>query len=333
MARTSLVAPPPRCAAAAAPPAQGSAPELAQLLERFLVDLRVHRARPATVSAYQGPVRRLVAFLATREILDPAAITPADLADFLAHLAYPQDRPPLARTSLASYENALRRFTAWLARERLVLFDPASRLPQRRRPARPLPRVPSEAQVRALLAACSTDTPIGIRTRTLLELLYGSALRIGEALALDLPDCDLDSARLTLRDTKGANQRIVPLSDSARLWLPRYLDSARPLFTWKDRPTSALFLSATSGRRLGSLIARRNFHSARKAASLALPFTPHSLRHAAATHLLAAGCDLRYIQDLLGHSDLTMTQRYTQVVLDDLISAHRRFHPGAWQKR
>lgn len=310
------------------------APTLAELLTCFLEDLRIRRYRPATVKAYAETGRRFVAFLAGRDITSASELAREHLAGFLAAVARPQDRPSLAANTLAMYDKLLRGFTRWLARHGHVLFDPAERLPGFPTPPPGLPMVPSEAEVQALLGACPVDTPRGIRTRTLLELLYGSALRLGEALALTLPDCNLDQegtdgGQLLIRSAKGDRDRIVPVSDGGRLWLARYLETARPLFVWKTRPSSALFLSSTTGRPLGILMARRSFHEARKAAGLALPLVPHSLRHAAATHLLAAGCDLAHIQRLLGHTTLAMTERYTAVVIDDLVEAHRRFHPAA----
>lgn len=305
-------------------------PPLAGLVDGFLAELAARRFSPATLKAYGRPVRRFVGLLAERGIEQASALAPRDLADFLQTAAYPVNRAPLSVNSLIVYEQALRRFTAWLTRQRHVLFDPAERLTRLRAPAQQLPFVPSVIQVRALMAACRLDTPIGIRTRTLLELLYGSALRLGEALALTLPDCDLARGRLLLRNTKSKLDRFVPVSDTARLWLARYLQDARPLFVRRDYPTAHLFLAFDTGRPLGPIPARLDFHRTQHAAGLgAYPLVPHSLRHAAASHLLAAGCDLRYIQDLLGHADLAMTQRYTAVTIDDLARAHSRFHPAA----
>jgi integrase/recombinase XerD len=291
--------------------------------------LRNHRRSPATVKAYGLTCRRFVVFLTTRQVVTAPGITREHLAEFFAAVAQPATRPPLAPNTLAMYDKSLRAFTAWLTRERRLLFDPAERLARIPAPPPSLPCVPSPAEVEALLAACPLETPVGLRTRTLLELLYGSALRLGEAVALLLADCDLDSGQLAIRSAKGGKDRLAPMSDGARLWLGRYLERARPLFVWKDRPTNALFLTSTTGRRLGILMARRSFHEARVKAGLTLPFVPHSLRHAAATHMLAAGCDLAYLRELLGHARLATTERYTAVTIGDLVEAHRRFHP-AW---
>lgn len=305
---------------------------LAELLSQFLQELAARRSSPGTVCRYRLILRRFIAFLAVRELTTAPDITRGDLADYLLELARAPGRPPLATNTLYGYEGAIRIFLRWLVGKRQLLFDPSERLPRLPCADRSLPWVPTPAQVVALLAACPIDTAIGIRTRTLLELLYGSALRIGEAVALTLADCDLEVGQLVLRNAKGGKDRIVPLSDGGRLWLARYLQSARPLFARKDRPTTTLLLGAPTGRPLGILMARLSFHAARKAAGLALPFVPHSLRHAAATHLLAAGCDLAHIQDLLGHADLSMTERYTAVVIDDLVEAHRRFHPAGHRR-
>lgn len=195
------------------------------------------------------------------------------------------------------------------------------------RAARRIPRVLSVAEVERFLAAIDVAAPAGIRDRALFELIYSSGLRVSEAVALDRSRLYLEQACVRLLG-KGARERIVPLGEPAVEWLRRYLDEARPRLRRlgaTGRPAAdAVFLNQRGGRLSRKGIWKR-FHAISVAAGLQAKV--HTLRHSFATHLLSGGADLRSVQELLGHSDITTTQIYTHVEREDLRQQHRRYHP------
>lgn len=304
-------------------------PSLAELVLRFLETKAAQGASPMTLKSRRDILRRLVHFLAQRGISTAPALTPEAIIEFLQALAEPIGRPRLSHTTLAHYAQGIRVFLAYLTEHGSLLFDLISHLPSLPNTNNVLPIVPSQAQVQAILDACPVDRLLGLRTRALLELLYGSACRIGEAMSLTLSDLDLETGRVMIRSGKGNKDRVVPLSDGGKLWLGRYLTECRPWLVRKTAPTNAVFLGSTTGRPLSITVGRLLLQECARKAGIALPVVPHSLRHAAATHLLSSGCDIHYIQLLLGHSDPNTTQRYTKVAIDDLTRAHARFHPAA----
>jgi integrase/recombinase XerD len=191
---------------------------------------------------------------------------------------------------------------------------------------KPLPRHLSAAQVEALLAAPDTAHPLGVRDRAILEVLYATGLRVSELIGLRPSDLDLEVGLLTCFG-KGRKERLVPLGQQARRWVRRYLAEVRPRLA-KAGPASELFLSERGGRlsRMGLWgIVRR--HALR--AGVAGTLTPHVLRHSFATHLLERGADLRSLQAMLGHADISTTQIYTHVTRERLRKIYDRFHPRA----
>lgn len=304
-------------------------PSLAELVLQFLEAKAAQGASPMTLQARRDILRRLVHFLAQRGITTAPALTPEAIIEFLQVSAEPVGRPRLSHATLAHYAQGIRVFLAYLTDHGSLLFDLISHLPSLPNTNNVLPVVPTQAQVQAILEACPVDRLLGLRTRALLELLYGSACRIGEAMNLTLADLDLETGRVMIRCGKGNKDRVVPLSDGGKLWLGRYLTECRPWLVRKTAPTNAVFLGSTTGRPLSITVGRLLLQECARKAGIALPVVPHSLRHAAATHLLSSGCDIHYIQLLLGHSDPNTTQRYTKVAIDDLARAHARFHPAA----
>ena len=201
----------------------------------------------------------------------------------------------------------------------------ASVAPPRSR--RRIPRVLSAAQVDRFLAAIGTGSPAGIRDRALFELIYSAGLRVSEVVALDRSRLYLAQACVRVLG-KGSRERIVPLGEPAVAWLGRYLSEARPYLLPRSAgpgtATDAMFLNQRGGRLSRKGIWKR-FQGVCVAAGIDAKV--HTLRHSFATHLLSGGADLRSVQELLGHADLTTTQIYTHVEREDLHSQHRRFHP------
>ena len=229
-------------------------------------------------------------------------------------------KPSSANRKLA----AIRRFCAWARREGLMAEDPARRLQAARRGQR-LPKLLSEAQVEALLAAPESDTPLGLRDRAMLETLYATGLRVSELVGLRLLDLGLSEGVLRALG-KGGKERLVPLGEPAVAAIEAYLKAGRPVLL-AGRPSDALFVT---GR--GEGMSRQAFwqlikRHALKAGIERDRISPHVLRHAFATHLLNHGADLRVVQLLLGHADISTTQIYTHVARERLKQLHARHHP------
>ncbi|MEY4364544.1 MAG: hypothetical protein RLZZ24_1896 [Pseudomonadota bacterium] len=220
-----------------------------------------------------------------------------------------------------------RRFYRWALRERWLTSDPTLRL----LPAKQALRVPkslSEAQVEALLAAPDVQTPLGVRDKTMLELLYASGLRVSELVGLKTFHVGLNEQVVRILG-KGNKERLVPFGEVASEWLMRYLNEARPALLG-SKQTDAIFVTAR-GRHAGEAMTRMMFWTLIKRyalqAGIDVPISPHTLRHAFATHLLNHGADLRAVQMLLGHADISTTTIYTHVARERLKQLHAQHHP------
>ena len=246
-------------------------------------------------------------------------VTHTRVLEYLAHRFQARARATSAGRLLSS----LRRFYRLQVREGRLEADPTHQVESPRLP-RPLPRALSEVEVEALLAAPATDDLLGLRDRAMLELLYATGLRVSELVGLR--SVALDAAAGVLRVTgKGSRERLVPVGEVALDWVGRYLAEARPALL-AGRRADDLFVT-----RRGEAMTRQMFWTLVKrharAAGIARPISPHGLRHAFATHLLNHGADLRAVQMLLGHADLSTTQIYTHVARERLRELHARHHP------
>lgn len=216
-----------------------------------------------------------------------------------------------------------RRYFRWALREHLVQADPTLRLDAARQPLR-VPKTLSEAQVEALLAAPDVATPLGLRDRTMLELMYASGLRVSELVTLKAVHLSLAEGALRVTG-KGDKERLVPFGEEARAWLVRYIAEARATIL-RGQASDALFVTARGGP-----MTRQMFWKLIKAHALrggvTVPLSPHTLRHAFATHLLNHGADLRAVQMLLGHADISTTTIYTHVARERLRVLHAQHHP------
>lgn len=227
---------------------------------------------------------------------------------------------PYSSSMRSEWLNDLRHFLAWCSSQNLVLADLSGLVPRVKIRQR-LPQVPSEDEVRQLLAWPPLDTPQGLRTRGLWELAYGTGLRLGELLSLDLADIDLGERWLVVREAKNGHSRLAPLGETAASAVYAWLEVRQQL--WTPRAGEALWVGLT-GVRLPRSCAAEEINTASRA--LGFRVTMHALRHAFATHLLQAGAPVRIVQELLGHVALNSTQRYTRVVVTDLRKLLRH-HP------
>ena len=216
-----------------------------------------------------------------------------------------------------------KRYFRWSVREQRVSVDPTLKLLAAKQPLR-VPKVLSEAQVEALLAAPDVDKPLGLRDRTMLELMYASGLRVSELVSLKTVHLGLSEGALRVTG-KGAKERLVPFGEEAHAWLERYLADARSAIL-KRQASDALFVTSRGGA-----MTRQMFWKLIKSHALkggvTVPLSPHTLRHAFATHLLNHGADLRAVQMLLGHADISTTTIYTHVARERLKQLHATHHP------
>ncbi|MFT3720213.1 site-specific tyrosine recombinase XerD [Pseudorhodoferax sp.] len=235
-----------------------------------------------------------------------------------------------ARTKATSANRRLtvfKRYFRWALREGAIAADPTLRLQSARQPLR-VPKTLTEAQVEALLAAPDVQAPLGLRDRAMLELMYASGLRVSELVSLRTFQIGLKEGVLRVTG-KGGKERLVPFGELAQEWLERYLHEARPELL-AGRQSEDLFVTSR-GAQAGQAMSRVMFWSlVRKyalAADIRVPLSPHTLRHAFATHLLNHGADLRAVQMLLGHADISTTTIYTHVARERLHALHARHHP------
>ena len=278
-------------------------------LERGLAD--------NTLTAYRSDLRAFARWLDRAAGRDLDEATRADVLGYLPSFTTSSPRTISRRLS------ALRRFYAWRLREGAVLVDPCARV-EAPRLGRPLPGTLSEAEVEALLEAPDTSTALGLRDRAMLEVLYATGLRVSELVSLTPTQVNLRQGVVSVIG-KGGKQRLVPLGEEALGWLERFVGGARAEILGL-RPTEALFPT----RRGGAMTRQAFWHLIKRHAGVAgidRGLSPHTLRHAFATHLLNHGADLRVVQMLLGHSDISTTQIYTHVARERLRQLHERHHP------
>lgn len=293
----------------------------------FLAYLELERGLSRnTLEAYRTDLLQFGDYL-ERTGTSPLQATHSDLAAFLAELAQGSPgRAPVAAATLGRKVACLRSFYRHLRREGAIDHDPAAELRGPRKPQR-LPRVLTREEIARLLAQPQGQDPLALRDRALLELMYACGLRASEAVGLDVSDIDLDEGMLRARG-KGSKERIVPVGRQALAAVSAYLRAGRPLLGAGRPSDRRLFLN-----RRGEGLTRQGLYKivqghARRA-GLEDRMSPHTLRHTFATHLLAGGCDLRSLQEMLGHADLATTQVYTHLSAERLKDAYFSAHPRA----
>ncbi|HEX4797796.1 MAG TPA: site-specific tyrosine recombinase XerD [Burkholderiales bacterium] len=299
-------------------------PENASLLDEFCdaVWLEDGLAKN-TLESYRRDLRLFADWLEKQGGASLLAATEADLSGYFAWRYSRGTKQRIRSSTQARLHSSLKRFYRFLVRGRRVEIDPTLKLDPPKKPPR-FPRTLSEADVEALLAQPDPETPLGLRDRAMLEVLYASGLRVSELTRLKLAEVSLDMGVVRIFG-KGSKERLVPLGEEALAWLSRYSKEARPALL-KKRPSDFVFVT---GR--GTSMTRQAFWQLlKKRAASSIPgksLSPHTLRHAFATHLLNHGADLRVVQLLLGHADISTTQIYTHVARERLKALHQKHHP------
>ncbi|MGI5322398.1 tyrosine recombinase XerC [Actinomadura nitritigenes] len=296
--------------------------DLNEAVDEFGRHLRAERGvSPHTLRAYLGDLADLCAYASDVGVTDPAGLDVSLLRAWLAR----QHALGRARATLARRTAAVRAFTHHLHRRGLLETDPGLLLgtPKKRRD---LPGVLTQDDAARLLDTMDAEGPMGLRDLAVLEVLYGTGVRVSELCGLDIDD--LDTGRRTIRVLgKGNRERTVPVGEPAVRAVEDWLRAGHPAVVTEDSGP-ALFLGARGGR-LHPTSARRIVHSRISDAGTMPDLSPHGLRHTAATHLLEGGADLRSVQEILGHASLQTTQLYTHVSAERLKQVHRQAHPRA----
>ena len=272
-----------------------------------------------TLESYRRDLAQFAAWLVAQDGKSLLAATHADLLSFLGHRVQRRAKATTASRELSS----LKRFYRYALRQGKIAADPTLNIDSPKLP-RALPKSLTEQDVESLLGAPQVEDVLGLRDRTMLETLYASGLRVSELVTLKLPQVSQDMGVVRVMG-KGSKERLVPLGEEALAWIRRYLKEGRPALLGA-RPSEALFVTTR-----GEAMTRQAFWYLIKRyavrAGLNPSLSPHTLRHAFATHLLNHGADLRVVQLLLGHSDISTTQIYTHVARERLKRLHAKHHP------
>jgi integrase/recombinase XerD len=293
------------------------------LADEFLNYLSVERGLSRnTISAYGTDLKHFMEYLATKGISDPDSVKRQEITDYMLGL---KDRG-ISSNSISRGLVAIKMFYKFLVQERLAKDDIAGVL-ESPKLIRPLPNVLGAAEVDKLLAAPDVRDWQGIRDKAALELMYATGMRVSELVDLTMDGLNLDVGFIKCTG-KGDKERIVPIGRQSKEALERYIEKVRPKLLKKGSADQHVFIS-----RLGKKVSRVSFWKMikknTKTARIKKSITPHTLRHSFATHLLEHGADLRVVQEMLGHADISTTQIYTHINKERLKSIHKQFHPRA----
>lgn len=300
--------------------------ELLLWTERYYEHLKMHGYRMQSVRNYRFALQKFTEFAQREHLRSMEEITAEIIFAFQSELYHFKDsagRPYAMRSQLAAL-SALKGFFKYLCDKEALAHNPALGLKMPKQAYR-LPYVPGMEEITRLLASADTTKPLGFRDRTIMEVLYATAIRAQELCGLCLYDVDLEDNVLHIREGKGGKERVVPMGEMAAGYVQEYLIRVRAGLLQSDH-YDEVFLSRY-GKPLRKLDLPSILQKYRQRAGIEGKLTPHSLRHACASHLLKEGCDIRYIQQLLGHASLSTTQVYTRVEISDLKAMHERCHP------
>ncbi|HWF44979.1 MAG TPA: site-specific tyrosine recombinase XerD [Candidatus Kapabacteria bacterium] len=287
----------------------------------YLNYLRIERGlSPNSLEAYRRDIEKLERYLIPLNTT-LTRVNPRDLYQFLRALG----ESGLERTSVVRIVSGLRGFYRYLVTEKIILNDPTENLDVKS-VRRKLPEVLSIAEIESILSQPDRSTKKGVRDRAILEFLYATGARVSEATTLRMTQLWLEEGLVKLFG-KGSKERIVPVGRMARASMEEYLSTIRPLLLKSSKMTDAVFLNQERGTGLSRMSVWNIIQEYAKSAKIEKAISPHTFRHSFATHLLEGGADLRVVQELLGHSDISTTEIYTHVDRSYLQEVHRTFHP------
>lgn len=306
---------------------------LEKAVQLFLDALRAQAFARRTIETYTPPLEAFVTWARRHGAVNIRDVDQGLLRDYQSAVAAIISRygRPLSISAQSQRLTVLRLLFAFLVRRQFLIMDPARELELPRVPRRGLPYgLPTPAEMDRLLSAPDVSTPLGIRLRAMMEVLYATGIRNAELRGLHVWDIELNEGTLTVVRGKGQKDRVVPLGAHACHWVGLYLTQVRPL--WAKRTSSILFITQT-GRPLHYTPLSRFIRDCARKAGLTKRITAHTLRHACASHMLRAGAGIRHLQRLLGHRSLATTEVYTHVEISDLKRVHRKCHPRAGGRR
>ncbi len=294
---------------------------ISDLLKPFDEYLAACGSARLTRESYNRSTRKFIQYLELSDRkCEAEEIATQDIKDFLCNCEEIGEK----RSSVILRLNILKKFFGWLMQERMIARDPTASIPVPKEEKNP-PRYASPQQIESLLKQPDTGTPEGLRDRALMEVLYSAALRISEALDLEIQDVNFKEGFIHVRNGKGGKPRTVPIGSNALTWLARYLEEGRRKLL-SCSCTQLIFLNQ-SGERLSRQQAAAAVRTYARSAGLPAFITPHLLRHACATHMLEGGAKLPYIQEQLGHAVLESTRIYLAVRSEELKHVHAASHP------
>ncbi|QJS98815.1 site-specific tyrosine recombinase XerD [Dolosigranulum pigrum] len=295
-----------------------------EALAEYIIYLKIERGLSAnTVISYKRDIEKYLTFLTEKKITQLDEVSRFEILDFLQTLR----QSGAADNSIIRMVSSLRKFHQYLKRESIVSDDPMQLIDTPKK-ASTLPKAISPQAVEQLLEAPDTTTPLGVRDRTILELMYATGLRISELVNLKLSDMHLTMGFIQTMG-KGEKERIIPLGEIASQWLDHYLDGARVYLQDQSAETSEYVFLNSRGKGLSRQGVWKKVKQLALEAGIDQNVTPHTLRHSFATHLLENGADLRMVQELLGHADISTTQIYTHITKTRLKQVYSDYHPRA----
>lgn len=295
-----------------------------EALAEYIIYLKIERGLSAnTVISYKRDIEKYLTFLTEKKITQLDEVSRFEILDFLQTLR----QSGAADNSIIRMVSSLRKFHQYVKRESIVSDDPMQLIDTPKK-ASTLPKAISPQAVEQLLEAPDTTTPLGVRDRTILELMYATGLRISELVNLKLSDMHLTMGFIQTMG-KGEKERIIPLGEIASQWLDHYLDGARVYLQDQSAETSEYVFLNSRGKGLSRQGVWKKVKQLALEAGIDQNVTPHTLRHSFATHLLENGADLRMVQELLGHADISTTQIYTHITKTRLKQVYSDYHPRA----
>lgn len=297
--------------------------DAAVTIAQYKGELKALGYADATLELYRNGLERFRQFLEGREITDLRTVTKAIMLDYQAHVMAGVQ----AAETKALRIRPVKRLFEHLTRNNQLLINPAEGIVETCRRHRKIGPTLTREEMKKLLQQPNLSLNAGIRDRTMMEVLYATALRIDECLALEVHDVDLRDGVIVVRKGKGKRQRVVPLGKTAARYLREYLERVRPHFGRKRPKERRLFLT-NRGEPMKCACIRYNLCQYAKKAKLNKTASPHTFRRSCATHMLQEGADIRYIQKLLGHKSLATTQQYCKVMPVDIKKTHEATHPG-----
>jgi integrase/recombinase XerD len=290
-------------------------------LNEYLSVLKLERnLSPNTITSYRNDISSLLSFLGEKNIQDLSEIKYSDLADFFKVL----NKIGLTNTTAARYFSSIKSFFSYLHTSNYIVENPVERLSSPKL-SKNLPSVLSVQEIESILSLPDCSTKLGGRDKALLELLYACGIRVSEIIGLKISDLFLKEDVIRVFG-KGSKERIVPIGSSAIWWVEDYLLKSRPLLEKRLKSENILFLN-NRGTKLSRMGVWKIIDRYTKEAGIKKEVHPHTFRHSFATHLLEGGADLRAVQEMLGHADISTTQIYTHIDRDFIKQVHKEFHP------